>query len=249
MAYRLTTRALDIPTSYLLRRGVTQVISAPIRYGSGAPLVEPVEADSTVTIVRPDGTNLVSGAGVVVSSSIATYEVTLPASEILDEGWDVVWSLAFEPGETPDEFRHGGILVEYSLFPVISEREIYIEEPELRHRVPQDQGPEGDDTGWQPQIDAAWHSVIRRLIERGERLWKIREAVGLHDAVLYEALHRCCKSAKQDPDGIWLTKTKGYRYDARDAWGQLKLQYDTDTPTERRGHGRTNLCAVGRPAW
>jgi hypothetical protein len=249
VTYSLTPRALDIPTPYLFRRGVTQTISAPVRYGSGAPLVSPVEAESSITITKPDGTSFTSGAAVTVASSTATYEFTSTASEVLDEGWVVEWSLVFSSGDDAEVYRHTGILVEYSLFPVISARDVFIEEPELEFKVPQQQGEQGTDEGWQPQIDAAWHSVVRRLIERGEQLWKLREATGLHDAVLYEALKRCTRAVKQDPDGMWREKYRGYVFDARDAWAQMKLQYDTEDFTSRKGHGTTNLCAVGRPIW
>ena len=168
MTYSLTPRALDIPTPYLFRRGVTQTISAPVRYGSGAPLVSPVEAESSITITKPDGTSFTSGAAVTVASSTATYDFTSTASEVLDEGWVVEWSLVFSSGDDAEVYRHTGILVEYSLFPVISARDVFIEEPELEFKVPQQQGEQGTDEGWQPQIDAAWHSVVRRLIERGD---------------------------------------------------------------------------------
>jgi hypothetical protein len=249
MTLSISTRALDIDAPYMLRQGVTQTISAPIRYGSGAPLVAPVEAESSITIQRPDGTYLASGAAVTVSSSIATYEVTPSASEVLDEGWDVIWHLVFTTGDDPEDFPNEAILVEYNLFPVISERQVFVEEPELEFRVPQAQGVNGDGTGWQPQIDAAWYRVIRKLIERGERLWKIRNATGLHDVVLYEVLKGCTRAVKQDPDGIWREKSRGYTFDAKDAWAQLKLQYDEDAATVRRGHGVLNFCSVSRPAW
>jgi hypothetical protein len=247
MTYSLSTRALDIPTPYLLRRGVTQTISAPIRYGSGAPLVAPVEDESTITIYRPGGEALVSGASVTVSSSTATYDVTPSASETLGEGWDVEWSLVFSPGDDPEVYRHSAILVEYSIFPVVSARKLFVLEPELEFKVPQSQGERGDNVGWQPQIDAAWYRVVRQLIERGEQLWKIRNAVGLEDVVLYEIAKDCCRAVKQDPDGMWREKYRGYTFDARDAWANLKLQYEDDDPTVRRGHGVLNFCSVSRP--
>ncbi len=251
MSVRVDTRALSIPHSYLLRRGVEQTISAPIRYGPGGALVSPVEAESSITIERPDGTFLASGAAVVVSSSTATYTLTPDASEALNEGWTVYWSLAFDSGEPAEVFRHEAMLVEYHLFPVISERELYIREPELRYKVPQSQKPiakGGDGTGWQPQIDDAYHWVIRTLIERGDRIWKCRSATGLRDAVEVLCLERCSKAVRQDTDGMWREKAKGYGFDFRTAWAKVRLQYDDENPRVRRGVSAfTRMSPTGRP--
>ena len=245
---RTDTRALTIPHSYLLRREVEQTIAAPIRYGADGSLVSPVEADSTITIERPDGTNLASAAAVVVSSSTATYDVTPSASEALGEGWTVYWSLVFSTGEPAEVFRHEAMLVEYHIFPTVSANEIYIREPELRYKIPQAQGAKGTDVGWQPQIDAAYHWIIRTLIERGDRVWKCRSAVGLRDAALLLCLQRCTGAVKQDMDGMWREKSKGYGFDFWAAWGKVRLQYDDDDPRVRKGVSAfTRMAPTGRP--
>ena len=139
MAVRQATYAFARPAPYLLERGVAQTIQAPIRHGSAGSLVAP--DSGTITINRPDGTALVSGAAVTVSSSTASYDVTPSASETLGAGWDVLWTLVFD-GTTYPVFRQSAYLVKYVPPNLISAQDLYTRVPELQHRVPQSQ----DDT-------------------------------------------------------------------------------------------------------
>lgn len=248
MPVQIDTYALDVPHAYLVRRGATTTLEGPIRYGSGAPLIAPTQAGSTITITRPDGTVLVSGAAVTVTSSTATYALTLAASETLGDGWLVEWSLVIS-GITYI-LRQTMAAVDRLPIPVISEREIYEVEPELRMRVPQRQGSTGDGTGWQPQIDAAWHWIVRQLLESGCRLWLLREATGLHDALLYLVLQRCCQAVTVDPAGIWAQKARDYATQHRYAWSSMRLSYDSEQVGIRRsGAPVIDLRPVGRPSW
>ncbi len=243
-----STYALDIPHPYLMVRGAEQTITAPIRHGSGGGLVAPTEAGSTVTIYRPNGTEFVSAAAVTVTSSTAGYTLTPTAAEALGEGWRVVWSLLF--GTETVVRQSTAMLCQYLPFPVISERELYEEEPELRYRVPQAQGEKGTDEGWQPQIDAAWHAIQRKLIEQGDRPWRIIEPTDLHDILQYGVLRRACKSITTDPEGIWQDKARGYMFDERDAWARLRVQYlDQEAGTRKAASAVIRLAPVGRPAW
>lgn len=247
MASRVPTYALDIPHQYLLERARTQELQAPIRYGSGGPLVAPTSG--TITITRPDGTTLVSGAAVAITFSIATYSVTPSASETLGEGWEVAWDHTIASLVYP--FRSAAILCEHVLYPVVSEADIYVEEPELRYRIPQAQGSSGTNTGWQPQGDQTWWDIQRYLLRRGRRPWLTTEPDAFREAHRYGWLERACRGVEQDTDGAWLRKAAHYGHLARAALADIQLTYQSDdaSPTTRRGQGSISLRPVGRPAW
>ncbi len=251
MPVAVDTYAPDLPHAYLLRQGATQTIQIPIRYGPEGPLVSPVQAGSSITIERPDGTELVSGAAVVVTSSTATYEVAPSASETLGEGWVITWSLLMPDGVTHD-FRHEGMLCEYLPYPVVSADMLFKLEPELRYRVPQEQGEDGDDVGWQPQIDFAWHEIQEWLIEKGRRPWLIVEAVNLKLVHLKTALRICCRAiaSTADDPATWEGKATVYYREAELAKGAFTVRYsDQEAGIRRGGDPGADLRPVGRPAW
>ena len=250
MAIRQATYAFARPAPYLLERAATQTITAPIRYGSGGQLVTP--DSGTVTIRRPDGTDLVSDQPVAVSSSTATYTLAPAASETLGAGWDVLWTLTFS-GVVYPTFRQSAYLVKYVPPNVISERDLYARVPELEHRVPQSQGSTdrgGSGEGWQPQIDEAYFELIRRLLEDGQQPWNIREVTGYRDWLLTRALQLCTGTISFGPDSTWAQQSKQLHFDMQRVQARLRFQYDTDdSSTRRSGSPVIRLVAVGRPQW
>jgi hypothetical protein len=250
MAVREATYSFSRPAPYLLERGALQTIEAPIRYGSAGSLVAP--ASGTITINRPDGTALVSGAAVTVSSSTATYAVTPAASETLGAGWDVLWTLTIG-GVVYPTFRQSAYLVKYVPPMVISARDLYTRIPELEHRVPQAQDDTdrgGTGTGWQPQIDEAYYELIRRLLSDGREPWKIREVTGYRDWLLTRALQLCVGTISFGPDSAWAQQSKALHFEMQRASAALRFQYDDEAAGIRRGgHPVIRLAAVGRPLW
>jgi hypothetical protein len=250
MPVRTATYAFARPAPYLLERGASQTIEAPIRHGSAGSLVAP--DSGTVTIVRPDGTNLVSDAAVTVTSSTATYTVSPSSSETLGAGWEVRWTLVIG-GVTYPVFRQSAYLCEYVPPNVISVQDLYTHVPELQHRVPQAQDATsrgGSGEGWQRQIDEAYYELVRRLLDDGRSPWLIREVTGYREWLLTRALQMCVGAIDAGPDTAWAQHGKRLHFDLQRADSRFRIQYSTDDAQHRRGGVPSiRLAPVGRPVW
>jgi hypothetical protein len=250
MAIRVETYALARSAPYLIERGATQTLTAPIRYGPDGSLVAP--DSGTVTITRPDGTDLVSGATVTVTSSTATYTVLPAASETLGEGWTVLWTLTIA-GTVYPVFRQSAYLCTYVPPNVISTVDMFVRVPELQHRVPQAQdlvARGGSGVGWQPQIDEAYYELVRRLLSDGRQPWLIREVTGYRDWLLTRALQLAVGTISFGADSTWAQQSKALHFEMLKVQAALRVQYDTDNPGIRRGASPViRLAPVGRPLW
>ena len=247
MALSPTTYALGRRMPLLLVRGSAQRIEAPVRRGSTGALVAPTSG--TVTITRPDGTALVSAASVTISSSVAGYTLTPGAAETLGAGWTVSWSLAMTDGDMPS-WREEAYLCEYVPPCSVSAADLYVVIPELRYRVPEAQGSTGTNEGWQPQIDAAYEDLLRRLIDDGHRPWQIRTVSGYHGWLLARAIQRCIEAIPTTPNDSWETERRSAHFRFVAAAADLRVQYVTEDPTYRTGVGPViRLASPGRAAW
>jgi len=244
------TYALDRRVPYFLVRGIEQTIEAPVRHGSTGSLVTP--DSGTVTIVKPDGTNLVSGAAVTVSSSTAQYTLTPDASETLGDGYEVRWTLVFSAVTYP-AFRTAGYLAEYMPANVISATDLYGKWPWLAARIPQRQGGTdrgGDGTGWQRQIDDAYYAFLRRVLDDGRKPWLIREVQGYYGWLLAKALSNCVEAIESLSGSVIEERRRSAYFMLRAAEANFKLQFSDDGPGYRRGGTPiTNLAPAGRPLW
>ena len=120
--------------------------------------------------------------------------------------------------------------------------------PDLRTRIPQYQGERGDGTGWQPQIDMAYYDLIRYLLRDGREPWRVREITGYRDWLLQRALLHCIGTISYGPDSSWAQFRKERFQEWRQAEGQMRLQYDDESPQIRRGGSPVvRLAPVGRP--
>jgi hypothetical protein len=248
MAVRVATYALARPAPYFIERGALQTIQAPIRHGSSGALVEP--DSGTVTIVRPDGTNLVSGVAVSITSSIAGYALTPAASETLGEGWEVRWTLTIG-GTVYPTYRQAAYLVEYVPPNVISVLDLYTRVPELQHRIPQSQDATtrgGSGEGWQVQIDEAYYDLLRRLLDDGRKPWLIREVTGYRNWLLIRALQMCVSAISFGADSSWAEQAKGLFFEMKRVEATFRIQYSDESANMRRGGSPTfRLAPVGRP--
>lgn len=250
MPIRTATYAFGRSVPFLLERGAAQTIQAPVRHGADGSLVAP--DSGTVTIVRTDGTNLVSGAAVSITSSIAGYELTPSASETLGEGWETRWSLTFDSVAYPT-FRQSAYLCEYVPPNVVSAFDLYTRIPELSARVPRRQGATtdgGTGEGWQRQIDEAYYELIRRLLEDGQKPWLVREVTGYRDWLLARALQLCVGAISYGPDEAWAQHAKNLHFELQRVEARLRFQYSDDEVAMRRGApGAIRLAPRGRPVW
>lgn len=250
MPVRVATYALARPAPYLLERGASQTIEAPIRHGSDGSLVAP--DSGTITIVRPDGTELVSDAAVTVASSTATYTVLPSSSETLGAGWEARWTLTID-GVVYPIYRNSAYLCEYVPPSVVSVLDLYTHIPELQHRVPQSQDVTtrgGSGEGWQRQIDEAYFELLRRMLDDGRKPWLIREVTGYREWLLTRALQLCVGAISFGPDSTWAQHAKRLYFELQRVEARFRIQYSTDNADTRQGGSPViRLASAGRPVW
>lgn len=247
MAIRESGYALARSVPYFVQRGALQTLTAPVRYGATGALVSP--DSGTVTITGPSGT-IVSAAAVTVSDSQATYDWTPAATASLGSDYEVIWTLVFSTVTYPP-FRATAYMTDYMLTPAITVLDLYTAMPELRYRIPQAQTTDrGDSTGWQPQIDAAYYELLRKLLADGRSPWLIREIPGAFDWMLVRAQQKCIAAIEHGPDSSWSQKAKELAFEFRRVDGQLRFQFSEDGANYRRSASPvTSLAPAGRPKW
>lgn len=245
MTERTLTYAAPRQVPYLLGLLASQGVDCPIRHGATGALVAPTSG--TLTVTRPEGTEIVAAAAVTITSSVATYTLPTLVTETAGEGWTLVWDLLI--GGAHYLYRFDAYLCPFAPHCPISVLDLWGGEglTELQHRVPQGRDAErGDGTGWQPEVDSAYYAIIQWLLDNGHRPWLIRGMVGLRAAVLTLALKNACRHLAGTDDIF--ARHEGHYYSAhRAAMGQLRVNYETDSPTQRRaGVPTINLRPTGR---
>lgn len=247
MTERSDTYAPVRPVPHLFAQVSSQDLSCPIRHGATGALVAPSSA--TVTITDPNGLEVVSAANAPIVDDVATYTLAgMDARTDVGAGWTVYWRPTI-----------GGVVYELTPFEAflctyvpscpISVLDLYVREPELRHRVPQAQSERGDGTGWQPQIDDVYYDLIQILIDRGYEIWRIRGLTGLREWLRSRALMRCCRTLSTQSGDSWDRKAGIYYAEHKQADGCLVVQLDSEEPDVRTGRGPIRLAAVGRPRY
>jgi hypothetical protein len=248
MAVRTDTFAFARRVPYFLERGVEQTIEAPVRHGTTGSLQTP--DSGTITIVKPDGTDLVSAAAVTVASSTAQYTLTPSAAETLGAGYEVRWTLVFATVTYP-VYRTAAYLGKYLPPNQISVVNLYGVWPWLQHRIPQSQGDTdrgGDGTGWQRQIDDAYYSFLRRVLEDGREPWKIREATGYYDWLLAKALSNAVGAIENLSGDEIVERRRQAFFLMKEAETRFRLNFDTTAPGRRSGGSALiRMAPVGRP--
>lgn len=228
MTVPLTTIALDRPVPIVLRRSALSTVRWALRYGSGAELVSVEAAGSTWTMLDPSGSALVSAAALSVSGGIAQATYTPSASVDLGEGYQVDASIVLGDGGT-FEVREQAMVVQYLPPCTVSEATLYKAWPELQHRIPQSQGPRGSAVGWQPQIDAAYEELIRRLLSDSRQPWTIVDSVGAHEFLLARAVQNCIAAITYGPDTPIGEAAKNWSFRARSAEGALRFIHESSS--------------------
>lgn len=213
--------------AYLVARGVAWTISAPLQSAGATVSV----SAGTCTVLRPDGTTLVSAAVATVSGGVASYALTVPAAEAYGPGYEVRWVLTVSG--VAYTVSHPLVVAEQVPLPTVTQEELYAYCPELRSRPPPDQQTAG--TGWQPQLDAAYQELQRLLLEQGQPLQYLRSVSGAHEWLLRRSLVICLMAIGAGQEGTALHSTlRVAQAQSRDAQAALRLAY-SDLPTVRRG--------------
>lgn len=199
-----------------LERGRTQTISCPTsRAGATA-----TPTSGTVTISRPDGTVLVTGA--VTIASIATFSVTgaTTTAEALGEGWLIEWALVM-PDAVTHTFRQDAALCRRTLYPVISQDDLTQRHSDLPSLL-------GTAASYQPYIDEAFFTICTRLIGAGRRPYLVIQPSALRECHLMLALHLVFidYSTSAGDGGRWQALAAHYLTSFEQSYGALRFTYD-----------------------
>ena len=199
-----------------LRRAVATTAELPVTVDS--VLTEPTSG--TYTLTRPDGTDAVDAAATTQTGSVATYAVTLAASEALGEGWRESWALVFS-GVTHTFVREAAC-VRSAPACEVSALEMRARHPELAN---QSTTIADDETA----IEEAWISVQRWLIGKGRRPYLVIPSGALSEPVLLRALAIRFRNLSTFAGGSRYSELADY-YDSQVmlTLDSLSLTYDLD---------------------
>lgn len=188
----------------------------------------PVYVDSTLTapgsgtytLTRPDGTKAVDAQNVTITSSVATYTVTLAATEAVGNGWQETWVLTF--GSTPRTFYRdaGCVLRAYPC--VISTADCLQRHPELANQYPQ------GDSNAEKFVDEAQITVGLWLLQQGKDPWLVVSPYSFREPQLLLALcywFRALATYAGDVSRFQSYADK-YEKDAMTALTNMRLTYD-----------------------
>jgi hypothetical protein len=234
---------------YYIVRGLAQRLEVPIRHGSTGALVAP-DAASTMTITDTSGTAIVDAQTVTVTASVAGYTLTPAATLALGSGAEVRLDPVYG-GVSYPAIREEAFISEWVPPNRISAVQLYGGKglPELKYRVPQHQGPNGDAVGWQPQIDAAYWDFLSKVKTSGRKAWLIRDGE-YREWCLAHALLNCCRTVQHGPDDAWAKTLRDAQERALAADGDLQLNFSDDAASTRRSLSpTTQLAPSGRYWW
>lgn len=241
-----TYRSARLLAPYQLVRGQTQTLTCPM-YASGA-LVTPTSG--TITIERPGGTELVSAAAVTIAGSMATYSLLstiLADTEQLGGQWQVVWSLAFASGVTPEVVRSDAVVVRRALYPTLTDADLYRRASALD---PSGSAPVTSETTYQDKIDLSWGMILREIINEGRRPDLVTTPSALHDAHLLLTLSLIYEDMATRLNEFHMAMADRYRDQYRAARQAMSYGYDLDDtgkqPSSRTRRGGT-LWLGGAP--
>jgi len=235
MAYGSQTSFLSarLLAPYLIERGKDQLIKCPL-YQDGA-LVVP--ASGTIDLVDPSNVKQVDGAAVTVSGSIAQYTVlaalTSPLS--LGEGWRVDWSLTIA-GDVHD-FRNDAALVRRSLYPVLTDDDLYRRVSALN---PSNPAVIHSLTTFQDYRDEAWAEIGGRLIARGNRPNLIMSPNSMRSPHMNLTLALIFDDFSTRLNDAYREHADYYRREYKESFAELDFLYDSsdsgqaDSVTTRR---------------
>lgn len=232
-----------------IEQGRTNALQCAV-YRNGA-LVSP--SSGTCYVYRGDGTLFVSGA-VSIVGSIATYSVSGLSAESLGEGWRVEWSLVMPDGVT-HQFRRDAALVLRSLYPVISDLDLFARHTDLNPAV--NGSLAGSTANYQGYIDAAWYDIESRLTSDNRRSYLILSPVALREVHIFATLELVFRDFQTSlsTDGKYSLLAKEYEVKARDAWSRVSFHYDDmhlgqdNDPNKRKAAQAPVWLGSGRPTW
>lgn len=229
------------PLPARLVRGVATLSELPVYVDS----VLTAPDSGTYTLTRPDGSKAVDVQNVTVTSSVATYTVTLASTEVVGDGWQESWSLVF--GATTRVFERDAGCVLRAYRSVISTADCLQRHPELANQYPQ-----GDSTA-EKFVDEAQITVALWLLQQGRDPWLVVSPYSFREPQLLWALcfwFRALATYAGDASRFQYYADK-YEADARKALESMRLTYDDNADNHpdagEAGQGAGALLLLSDP--
>lgn len=225
-----------------LERGRDNVIKQAM-YDSGA-LVAP--SSGTVTVYNATGAAVLSGATVTITGSTAQYTVLAAtlASELLGEGWSIVWSLVMPDGTTRT-IRRAASLVRSRLHPPAIAADLFARirslDPSNAHPITKLTLAQFDD-----YLDECWRQIEERLLRRGRRPWLVISPEALRELHVVGTLALVFEDgATRTSGGSHEERAKLYREQWNREWAETRLAYNE---SDELAAEHTDGSAVGTQA-
>jgi len=210
-------------TVELLQREVTNTTDITI-HRNGAV----VGLDSgSYTLIKPDGTKLVDAAAVTIVANVASYThsaASLPDTLTLGEGYIQEWSLYIN--ELVYVFRRTCSVVRRRLYPVVYDGDLTSVYSDLASLRPSTL------SSYQPYIDDAWFTIIRRLRTEGGGLeYLVISPESMFEAHRHLTLYliwRDFHSSLGQSNGRYLDLSQEHYKLYQDEWKRINFIYDYD---------------------
>ena len=210
-------------TVELLQREVTNTTDITI-HRNGAV----VGLDSgSYTLIKPDGTKLVDAAAVTIVANVASYThsaASLPNTLTLGEGYIQEWSLNIS--ELTYVFRRTCSVVRRRLYPVVYDGDLTSVYSDLASLRPSTL------SSYQPYIDDAWFTIIRRLRTEGGGLeYLVISPESMFEAHRHLTLYliwRDFHSSLGQSNGRYLDLSQEHYKLYQDEWKRINFIYDYD---------------------
>ena len=218
-----TPYSSDSRTVELLQREVTNTTDITI-HRNGAV----VGLDSgSYTLIKPDGTKLVDAAAVTIAANVASYThsaASLPDTLTLGEGYIQEWSLYIN--ELVYVFRRTCSVVRRRLYPVVYDGDLTSVYSDLASLRPSTL------SSYQPYIDDAWFTIIRRLRTEGGGLeYLVISPESMFEAHRHLTLYliwRDFHSSLGQSNGRYLDLSQEHYKLYQDEWKRINFIYDYD---------------------
>jgi hypothetical protein len=218
-----TPYSSDSRTVELLQREATNTTDITI-HRNGAV----VGLDSgSYTLIKPDGTKLVDAAAVTIVDNVASYThsaASLPDTLTLGEGYIQEWSLYIN--ELAYVFRRTCSVVRRRLYPVVYDGDLTSVYSDLASLRPSTL------SSYQPYIDDAWFTIIRRLRTEGGGLeYLVISPESMFEAHRHLTLYliwRDFHSSLGQSNGRYLDLSQEHYKLYQDEWKRINFIYDYD---------------------
>jgi hypothetical protein len=218
-----TPYSSDSRTVELLQREATNTTDITI-HRNGAV----VGLDSgSYTLIKPDGTKLVDAAAVTIVDNVASYThsaASLPDTLTLGEGYIQEWSLYIN--ELVYVFRRTCSVVRRRLYPVVYDGDLTSVYSDLASLRPSTL------SSYQPYIDDAWFTIIRRLRTEGGGLeYLVISPESMFEAHRHLTLYliwRDFHSSLGQSNGRYLDLSQEHYKLYQDEWKRINFIYDYD---------------------